>query len=318
MRYVIRPEQPEEYSEKAARELEGAKGHYEADPPPSKSFNFKVYKSYEIKKSLEEIFHGKCAYCETHYSSSQPMDVEHFRPKSAVAEDKEHPGYWWLAMSWDNLLPSCIDCNRKRKQRIPSGDLSEVQLTFGNSAFSNERVENSGKKDSFPILDTGSRAVKIIDDLALEKPLLLNPCEDDPDLHLNFYWDRQTMVSLIVPAKIDDENLAEFQGKNKSSLKGAASIQVYGLNRLGLVQARTEVLRKLQFLETISINLFTISEEMESNSVNSGDLWQKSAWKVSDLAYELIKEMGRMGDSSQPYSAMVRSWLKNFLQSFDN
>ncbi|MEF9674035.1 hypothetical protein QNM99_25505 [Pseudomonas sp. PCH446] len=47
------------------------------------------------------------------------MDVEHYRPKGAVSEDASHPGYWWVAMDWDNLLPSCIDCNRKRKQVTP-------------------------------------------------------------------------------------------------------------------------------------------------------------------------------------------------------
>jgi hypothetical protein len=27
----------------------------------------------------------------------------------------EHPGYYWLAYEWTNLLPSCYDCNSFRR-----------------------------------------------------------------------------------------------------------------------------------------------------------------------------------------------------------
>lgn len=79
-------------------------------------FSFSVYKHADVKERLEELFHGKCAYCESRYSSTRPMDVEHYRPKGRVAESEGHPGYYWLAAEWTNLLPSCIDCNRRRNQ----------------------------------------------------------------------------------------------------------------------------------------------------------------------------------------------------------
>ena len=47
-----------------------------------------------MKRRLDLLFHGKCAYCETFYSASAPVDVEHYRPKGAVSEDPSHPGYY--------------------------------------------------------------------------------------------------------------------------------------------------------------------------------------------------------------------------------
>lgn len=79
---------------------------------------------------LENVFHGKCAYCETNlrYARQFGGDVDHYRPKSSVrylggsayAKPKvelpggrkiDHPGYFWLAYSWKNLVPSCKECN---------------------------------------------------------------------------------------------------------------------------------------------------------------------------------------------------------------
>ena len=78
-----------------------------------------------MKKVIFDAFSGKCAYCESQISADQPGDVEHFRPKGRVmGEDgkpvliklgnKEvpHPGYYWLAYDWRNLLPACARCNR--------------------------------------------------------------------------------------------------------------------------------------------------------------------------------------------------------------
>src|SRR5829696_5580783 len=84
----------------------------------------RLYKA--MKKALFEGFNNKCAYCEDNLLS-QPGDVEHFRPKRAVTDEndnpvlwsprskKKHPGYYWLAYHWENLLPSCNDCNRPHR-----------------------------------------------------------------------------------------------------------------------------------------------------------------------------------------------------------
>ena len=127
MRFVSRgPKPPPAALGKRGRdklsEFERVKAHMEATLPPGTkrtAFEFHAYKADEVKRRLEDLFHGKCAYCESFYAAQAPVDIEHYRPKGAVEDDPDHPGYWWLAMAWENLLPSCIDCNRRRRQKTP-------------------------------------------------------------------------------------------------------------------------------------------------------------------------------------------------------
>ncbi len=64
--------------------------------------------------------HGRvCGYCGADVSEAG-NDVEHFRPKSNVLEDKAHGGYWWLAYDFSNYLLSCVVCNQRYKvDRFP-------------------------------------------------------------------------------------------------------------------------------------------------------------------------------------------------------
>jgi len=122
-------------------------------------------------------FFGKCAYCEGPIYEGQPGDIEHYRPKGGVTEivtsvdakgkqkvevkQVDHPGYYWLCYEWTNLLPSCRDCNS------PSKAKSGGRLI--------------GKANFFPV--EGARAAAPGEE-ALEKPLLINPVFDDPDLDI--------------------------------------------------------------------------------------------------------------------------------------
>src|SRR5713226_966814 len=108
----------------------------------NKAFKFKAYKGKTVIEHLTSLFSGKCAYCESKYWGTQPVDVEHYRPKGGVMVPQlrsakqsgrsrstkasntdqyklRKPGYYWLAASWENLLPACIDCTRERNQKIP-------------------------------------------------------------------------------------------------------------------------------------------------------------------------------------------------------
>jgi uncharacterized protein (TIGR02646 family) len=60
------------------------------------------YKHEEIKKQLQNMFLGKCAYCESKYIHVGFGDIEHFRPRSKFP---------LLAVKWTNLLLSCGRCN---------------------------------------------------------------------------------------------------------------------------------------------------------------------------------------------------------------
>jgi 5-methylcytosine-specific restriction endonuclease McrA len=188
---------------KAVDELGDARAHF-GDPPKKGKFTFKAYKLKTVKDALNSVFFFKCAYCESYFGATQPLDVEHFRPKSGVLVDGalESRLYYWLAGSWDNLLPSCTDCNRPRKQRLPDG--TEITL---------------GKANQFPIASESDRA-KNEGDEKRESRLLVHPAKDQPDRHFEF----DTEEGMVVP----------------TSRKGRESVRVYALLRDGLVRARKE------------------------------------------------------------------------------
>src|SRR5688500_10656800 len=103
-------------------------GFYTDPANKEASFTYAAYKLPTVKEAIQTLFHGKCAYCESNYTNVHPVDVEHFRPKGRIVVEGKpsKPGYYWLAARWENLLPSCIDCNRERKQLLETGQKSLV------------------------------------------------------------------------------------------------------------------------------------------------------------------------------------------------
>lgn len=287
---------------------------------------FRVYKDASVEEQLHELFHGKCAYCESFYFSTAPVDTEHFRPKGRLQEDQDHGGYWWLAATWDNLLPSCINCNRRSGQITPNLTAQMVRLVKGGSRFSDFTEEQSGKHDSFPIL--GTRATESTRDLSSEYPLLLDPCRDNPSEHLRFYIDRDNLIGLVLPKFRDDAGLplGDIEGakdklkaeieqarKDKLSVKGAMSIHTYGLNRLGLVQDRTRVLRHLKYLEWMVTELGLLIEEVATGKGGSQPKSLKVIKRLKTLRDRSLQQMSEMSDSKEPYSMMVQEWTADFL-----
>jgi uncharacterized protein (TIGR02646 family) len=202
-----------------------------ADPANATSAYPKGFKGYQtdgVREALTAAFNGKCAYCETNYAAAQPADVEHFRPKggvTTVGSKPDPPGYWWLASEWLNLLPSCIDCNRPRGQDFPAGI-----------------PKTAGKANRFP-LGSAFRASAPGQEKQ-ERRLLLHPYFDRPEKHLRFVTDSGTIR--------DGEIEPVRSPSGRASAKGKASIDVYALQRRGLVLKRQETLHKLlAFLRTI-------------------------------------------------------------------
>jgi hypothetical protein len=197
----------------------------------------KLYKRFMA--FLLELFRQKCAYCESKIANTQPGDVEHFRPKGRVVDDNfkpirvkhavkgeiNHPGYYWLAYDWSNLLPSCIDCNRFRK----SGATAKVIV--------NKADSGAGKADRFPLEDETTRACAP-DGETMEKALLINPGELDPADHLEFCSN-----GTIKP----------------KTRRGETTLKVFGLNsREDLVEARRLAFKNAvsSFREWINSTLF--------------------------------------------------------------
>lgn len=302
------------------------------DGAKKKKFTFSAYRADDVKRSLEALFHGKCAYCESRYATTAPIDVEHYRPKASVREDDKHSGYWWLAMKWDNLLPSCIDCNRRRRHATPRIDrkTGSLKLVAGEREPTFPGVMTTGKGDSFPIAGTRLTATSM--DYRSEGALLLNPCEDEPYEHLEFHIDVDKPLGLVLPKAsrtgqgvaqlppFESGNTWEEVGRHASetavSLRGAVSIQVYGLNRMQLVRERTRILRRLEFLEAHVIHTTAVIEDLDQLASERPELGKrlKSARVSLDVMRDLVlSEMREMAHDSAPYSAMTRAWMRDFV-----
>lgn len=162
---------------------------------------------------------GKCAYCEEKVVPGQRHgDVEHYRPKGAVRDNDgkvvkierdgqkmKHPGYYWLAYDYTNLLPSCLACNRRAKDTV-SG-------------------RNTGKSDWFPTLD-GKWATRP-EEVATEQPALLNPWFDDPSEHLLFDTESGRVIGITPRGEVTVEllglNRAELPGERLKACEAATS-----------------------------------------------------------------------------------------------
>jgi uncharacterized protein (TIGR02646 family) len=135
-----------------------------------------IYNDPEVKRTLREAQHNKCAYCETPNPSSHGV-VEHFRPRDGWRQKRRDPitkpEYFWLAYDWENLLFACDICN-----------------------------DRSHKENLFPLANPTRRATPSNPDIAAEIPLLINPYGPaDPEAHIT--WDRD------VPKKSVASSLGE-------------------------------------------------------------------------------------------------------------
>lgn len=311
------------------KELAKARQHYTTVPLPKKTPTVRAYKGDDVRSTLEALFHGKCAYCETRYDVTGPVDIEHFRPKKGVDGEPEHLGYWWLAAVWSNLLPSCIDCNRRRRQPTPTAVASlTAALEASRNAF---KTIHTGKETCFPVAGTRVTTEPPPADaaaaLAAEDALLLDPCVDIPGDHIRFHIDRDRPLGLVFAAatgaEIEDalpllsastrdvENHARAAG---ISARGAVSIQVYGLNRLALVQERTRVLRRLEFMADLVVSLSTTADELETFAAGPEHdaKIRRAVSKLREVVSRTLAEIRSMTEPTAPFSAMASAWLAAF------
>jgi hypothetical protein len=204
-----------------------------------------------------------------------------------VKEDsKLHPGYWWLAMAWTNLLPSCIDCNRSRKQIAVQQGMTMEDLR---RAAKERAQQASGKEDSFPTAD--SKWVRSEGSVARERPLLLNPTVDEPGKHLR--WVVDEALAIVLPVR---RNGVEDP-------RGVASIAVYGLNRLGLVQCRTQLLQEMR--ERSEHALEQIDRARRTTD-------RRLAVKLIQDAKNIAQKLGERCQPRKPYSALARAFIAWF------
>lgn len=149
-------------------------------------FEFPIQQWVIAAPVLHRLFHGKCAYCETPILVVEDGNVDHFRPKLGAADLEEHIDanhYYWLAHEWTNLYLGCGECELNKK-------------TF------------------FPV---DGKRVALGASITNERPLLIDPCRDDPEEHLLFFED-----GYVTP----------------KTVRGEVTIKLLGLNRTALIEKR--------------------------------------------------------------------------------
>ena len=154
----------------------------------------------------QNLFHSHCAYCETGMIGFWG-DAEHHRPKgrvsitdphgvsmagSALVEvagqqvQLSHPGYFWLAYDWRNLIPSCQWCNQGggKVDQYPAGKVHLImkELTAAHGPTLEKPIQSTKWPASYYLAPS---------DLDVhESPFLLNPLNvtsgREPLNHLRF------------------------------------------------------------------------------------------------------------------------------------
>ena len=242
-------------------------------------FDEKVWKGFRDWMEAN-VFHYKCAYCETNLRQESIPDAEHFRPKreiiyqSAAAKtfDEDgvevvHPGYFWLAYNWKNLLPSCHVCNRYegKKSSFPAKSYFLV------ARLNPVEVDNLTHREIRSLNWQDVYYLQPEDLDAREGRLLLHPFFDNPQDHIFF------------------DVMGKAVAKDNSP-EGTASIETFALNQEHKIRYRNEA-QKSGFLYIMT------RVAAEQGSVDS----------MRAAAEKALKEYFQ---GEKPYAAAVYDYLK--------
>jgi uncharacterized protein (TIGR02646 family) len=275
----------------ALNQIQEARDYYEQWSPGNAAFvEFTRYKDYDVQQALRKDFAWKCAYCEKQLEKGS-FEVEHYRPKGGVS-GCAHPGYWWLALTWTNLLPTCAGCNKGLHQHIVTvaTTLAEVE-----AMQTTKPRQLHGKATQFPV--GAVRLVAEDDDHEVEQPHLMDPTRTDPEPHLR--WRHDGLLSVVEAA----------DGPGGPSLLGMETIRCVALNRLDLAENRTQILDRLR---TQRVQIF---DALERNAVSGAD--PAAIARAVEFARVRIEDMKLSGAPNQPYAGMVRAFVHALTAELD-
>lgn len=216
----------------------------------------------DVLDALDHMFHRKCAFCESPVPREPHRSIHHMRPRSNTRDpfqDRVDPDrYWWLAYEWENLYSICDICSKHKGDQFPVAAPTRADFPMKGAA------------------------------LLAERPLLLDPCVDDPAGFLHFR---------------EDGRVYSLDGNDPSSSRGEATIFVFGLNREDLIHAR----------ERLGQNLRPLISELFGGSVRAkGRTERLQALFDETLPYEayrrslIMTEAWKHGASAV---GIVRSFL---------
>lgn len=191
---------------------------------------YSFYSDPTVKRRLIAETAGKCAFCEAFVMATDVGDVEHFRPKAQVTVRHPdtpdiqvpldaHPGYFWLSATWENLYLSCKQCNQAYKRNF------------------------------FDVWPDTPRATPAAVDQA-EDPLLLSPGLPDAALRRLIRYDPATAQAMLNP----ENPFGALPERDTMFPRIQRTIEIVGLNRPRLIQARANHLVKLRALFVLVAN----------------------------------------------------------------
>lgn len=229
-------------------------------------FSSSSYFNHEtVKRQLIVEHHGKCAYCESFIMTIDTGDVEHYRPKSEVTQANpgnteltqdvdDHPGYFWLSQTWDNLFLACKQCNQSYKGTL--FDVAPVAVGPGAVAF----------KRLLP------------PDKLVEVPMLLSPTVDGNGLSPRHVLRFDTATARIGAVAGGPGNPAENQAR------AARTIGIVGLNRPRLLQDRAAHLVKLRALFVLAATGGGFQADVTKKDIFSFEYPVDGPWKHAQVA----------------------------------
>jgi uncharacterized protein (TIGR02646 family) len=157
-----------------------------------------------------------------------------------------------------------------------------LAYTWSNLLYACSRCNREHKRDLFPLEDPTARADALREEgsTAGEAPLLLDPATDTPELHIRFNGERAEPLN---------------EGR-----RGRVTIDVLGLNRTRLLEARREKLE----------NVRTIVEILRL--VRAGHL-PKDKPEVREQLHNLCRKILAATESHAPFAAMIRGAVRQWL-----
>jgi len=150
----------------------------------------------KAKEDLEAIHYNKCVYCESKFKNDY-MEIEHYRPKKSDKNIQNSYAYYWLYISFENLIASCKKCNLKKKN---SFDIKKDRAVYQNEPLDDLHFITSKYNE-------------------IEKPLLIHPEVDEnfeKDIKINklaeLESDSERVIYTIRTCNLNRENLKEARG----------------------------------------------------------------------------------------------------------
>ncbi len=204
-------------------------------------------------------------------SQVQSEELIIFVQKYQIKEEDTHTGYYWLGYEWNNLIPACEKCNRAKSNAFPLEPMG-IRVKEPPLNRHGELETHLCRVDSPTLL--------------AEKPLLLNPEIDNPELHFVFCPN------------------GEIKAVTE---RGQKTVEICQLNRLELVLARKEI------VDNVIDKIRQLTNDFIQSVINEDTLY----YSLKHLFFEILKAQSPDNAYSQLAWFMFKKFEWFFLQPLD-